>query len=105
MTLGLPVYAMPVNERNQVLIDAHKLWIEDQRRTEMLAREQRWLERQQQQQQQQQQHLQDNISSPELMPRGSSSYGQEIMQPNTIMDLLRATSSHYFGGEYRGAVG
>mmetsp|Transcript_44021 Transcript_44021/g.106748 ORF Transcript_44021/g.106748 Transcript_44021/m.106748 type:complete len:427 (+) Transcript_44021:249-1529(+) len=107
MTLGIPVYTMPVNERNQVLVGVHLLWIEDQRRTEMLAREQRWLERQQrqQQQQQQQQHLQDETSSQALIARGSSSYEREIMQPNAMMDLLQATSSHYFGGDYQGAVG
>ena len=100
MSLGLPVYTMPVNERNQILADAHTLWIEEQRRTEMMAREQRRLEQQQQQRQ-----LQDETSFHELVSGGRSSYGQEIMQPNTIIDLLRATSSHYSRGDYTGAVG
>ena len=99
MSLGLPVYTMPVNERNQVLIDSHTLWIEERRRTEILAGEHRRLEQQQQRQ------LPDETSSQDLVATGRSSYGQEIMQPNTIIDLLRATASHYSRDDYKGAVG
>ena len=95
MTLGIPEHAIPIDQCNNVLLGSHIKWIEDQRQFE-------WLTKQQQQQQQQN----DKDSSQNVVgtDNASMNYGQEIMQQNTLLDLLQATSSHYFGG-YQGSIG